>query len=96
MTKWETLMRNPLYLLLKIILRLLDYFLKIMKACEVTIGISISFCSVRVERFIRRNYELIMAPDFSFEENLIPHLAGHNVFNSTGKTYIRTFECSMA
>ena len=34
-----------------------------MKACEVTIGISISFCSVRVERFIRRNYELIMAPD---------------------------------
>ena len=37
-----------------------------------------------------------MAPDFSFEENLIPHLAGHNVFNSTGKTYIRTFLYYMA
>ena len=56
-----------------------------MKACEVTIGISISFCSVRVERFIRRNYELIMDPDCIFEENVIPHLAGHNVFNSSGK-----------
>jgi len=55
-----------------------------MKACEVIIGIWISFCSVRVERFIRRNYELIMGSDFSFEENLIPHLAGHNVFKSTG------------
>ena len=68
----------------KAIWKIVINILKIMRACEVTIGISISFCSVRIERFIRRNDELIMAPDCSFEENVFPHLAGHNVFKSTG------------
>ena len=49
-----------------------------------TSGISKSFCSSRIDHFISIFEDFEMAPDCSFDEDFIPYLTGHNVFNSPG------------